>query len=251
MNVLRHLRAGFAAAAPPGADPDAFAGSVRACADPRFGDYQAGGCLPLARALRADPRALARAVAGAVDLEPLADPPEPAGPGFLNVRLRDDWMARTLAALLADDRLGVPAGAPLPALDPEKSRAAVDDPGAEPLQVIARVETLLHEGDVTPQAVRPEISLVHPAERALGLHLLRLPETVESAAGDRGPGVLAGYVLDLAVAAHGFLDECLVLKAHSADRRNSRLALCFLADRALKFGLDLLGIERAAASPGP
>ena len=32
-------------------------------------------------------------MAGAVDLAPLADPPEVAGPGFLNVRLRDDWVA--------------------------------------------------------------------------------------------------------------------------------------------------------------
>jgi arginyl-tRNA synthetase len=40
-----------------------------------------------------------------------------------------------------------------------------------------------------------------------------------------------------------FYEECPVLKAESAERRESRLALCDLTARTLKFGLDLLGIN--------
>ena len=46
-----------------------------------------------AKAAGRNPRELAAEVAGRVDLEPMADAPEVAGPGFLNVRLREDWIA--------------------------------------------------------------------------------------------------------------------------------------------------------------
>jgi arginyl-tRNA synthetase len=107
MNVLDQLRTAFAAATPEGADPSAFAAAVRPSTDPKFGDYQANGCMALAKAARKNPREVAMGVAGAVDLGSIADPPEIAGPGFLNVRLRDDWIAGTLRGLLDDDRLGL------------------------------------------------------------------------------------------------------------------------------------------------
>jgi arginyl-tRNA synthetase len=107
MNVLERLRDAFAAATPEGGDPTAFAAAVRPSNDAKFGDYQANGCMALAKALKTNPRDLAQKVASAVDLAPLADAPEVAGPGFLNVRLRDDWLAQALAALLADEGLGI------------------------------------------------------------------------------------------------------------------------------------------------
>src|SRR5215211_9081307 len=110
MNVLERLRAAFAAAAPAGSDPTAFAAAVRPSTDPKFGDYQANGCMAVAKALGRNPRELAQEVARAVDLAPLADAPEVAGPGFLNVRLREDWLAEALGQLLGDEALGL--GAP-------------------------------------------------------------------------------------------------------------------------------------------
>jgi arginyl-tRNA synthetase len=113
MNLLRALRSAFADATPEGGDPAAFAAAVRPSNDPKFGDYQANGCMALAKQRGANPRDLAAEVAKSVDLAPLAGPPEVAGPGFLNVRLDDGWMAETLRGLIADDRLGVePAGSP-------------------------------------------------------------------------------------------------------------------------------------------
>src|SRR4051794_21749202 len=107
MNVLQTLRTAFAAATPEGGDPLAFAAAVRPSTDPKFGDYQANGCMAVGKARGTNPRELAAAVAKSVDLAPLADPPEVAGPGFLNVRLRDDWVSEELGRLLGDDRLGI------------------------------------------------------------------------------------------------------------------------------------------------
>jgi arginyl-tRNA synthetase len=109
MNILERLRTAFAAATPEGADPAVFRGAVRATSDAKFGDYQANGCMAIGKTLGANPRALAANVAGTVRLEPMAGATEIAGPGFLNVRLHNAWIASTL-----DDLLG---GA-FPGIDP-------------------------------------------------------------------------------------------------------------------------------------
>lgn len=109
MNVLAQLRSSFARATPEGGDPVSFAEAVRPSTDPKFGDYQANGCMALAKSTGRKPRDLAELVRGSVDLEPMAGPPEIAGAGFLNVRLHDSWMANALGQLLGDERLGVSA----------------------------------------------------------------------------------------------------------------------------------------------
>ena len=109
MNVLEQLRSAFAAATPEGGDPVSFALAVRASQDSKFGEYQANGCMSLAKALGRNPRELATGVASKVDLAPMAGPPDVAGPGFLNVRLLDGWIANRLESLLNDDRLGLVA----------------------------------------------------------------------------------------------------------------------------------------------
>ena len=107
MNVLERMRALFGTGLPEGADPVAFQAAVRPATDAKFGDYQANGCMALKKTLNRNPRELAQEIARNVDLSPLAGPPEVAGPGFLNIRLNDDWISSELANLVTDDALGV------------------------------------------------------------------------------------------------------------------------------------------------
>jgi len=107
MNVLDWLRQAFAAATPAGGNPEAFAAAVRLSTDSKFGDYQANGCMALAKAQKKNPRDLAQEVAGKVVLSPVAGAPEIAGPGFLNVKLEDPWVANILRDLVADESLGI------------------------------------------------------------------------------------------------------------------------------------------------
>ena len=109
MNVLERLRIAFAAATPEGGEPSTFASAVRPGNDAKFGDYQANGCMALGKILKQNPRDLAQRVAANVQLAPLAAAPEIAGPGFLNVRLFDGWIAQTLGELLNDQALGIPS----------------------------------------------------------------------------------------------------------------------------------------------
>ena len=117
MNVLDQLKARFGCALPEGADRTAFENAVRPATDPKFGDYQANGCMALAKALRQNPASWPHEVADAVDLAPLADTPEVAGPGFLNVRLRR--LAGSLGPLArsAERRVASASTAPATARD--------------------------------------------------------------------------------------------------------------------------------------
>jgi arginyl-tRNA synthetase len=113
MNVLERLRAQFESGLPEGADPAAFQAAVRPATDAKFGDYQANGCMALKKTLNRNPRELADEIARNVNLTPLAGPPEVAGPGFLNIRLNDDWISAQLSELLNDEAVGVaPAVSP-------------------------------------------------------------------------------------------------------------------------------------------
>lgn len=130
--------------------------------------------------------------------------------------------------------------------DWKKMLAMNGNTGAYLQYAYARIQSIFRKGNVTPEAVRlqrPTIALSHPAERALGVRLLRLPETLELAALELKPNILTDYLFDLANAFSSFFEECPVLKAESPERRNSRLALADITARTLKFGLDLLGIE--------
>ncbi len=68
-------------------------GLVQAAARPEFGDYQANGVMAAAKRAGAKPRELAAQVIELLDLDDIAAPPEVAGPGFINIRLRAEFLA--------------------------------------------------------------------------------------------------------------------------------------------------------------
>ena len=81
--------------------------------DPRYGDHTISAPMALARTLRKAPQVLAARLADALDVADLCEPPEVVAPGFINLRLRADWLAEQVAAIAADERAGVPAAAEL------------------------------------------------------------------------------------------------------------------------------------------
>jgi arginyl-tRNA synthetase len=87
------------------------------------------------------------------------------------------------------------------------------------------------------------LKLDDPAERALGLELLRFSEAIDTVVADYRPNHLTNYLFALANAYSTFYERCPVLKADTPAQRASRLALCDLTARTLRQGLALLGID--------
>src|SRR5262245_25966711 len=112
MNILAALKVRFRPAlAATVSDPAKVAELlelIRPAQDPKFGDYQANFAMPLGKQLSKPPRDVATQLIAAAKLDDLCQPPEIAGPGFINVRLRDEWLADQLNQAVHDDRLGIP-----------------------------------------------------------------------------------------------------------------------------------------------
>ncbi|MHC4741859.1 MAG: arginine--tRNA ligase [Planctomycetota bacterium] len=75
---------------------------VRPSTDPKFGDYQANGVMALAKKAKTNPRKLAEEVVEKLDLSEIYEPPEVAGPGFINLRLKADFLADRLLEINKD-----------------------------------------------------------------------------------------------------------------------------------------------------
>jgi arginyl-tRNA synthetase len=88
-------------------DPAPYAAMLKPAADARFGDYQANCAMSLAKVLGQKPREIAELIVGRLDLGDMLEAPEIAGPGFINLRLRNDWLARSVQTIARDERLGV------------------------------------------------------------------------------------------------------------------------------------------------
>src|SRR5580698_3261213 len=72
-----------------------------------FADFQANVALALAKRLGRPPREVAAELASRLDVSDACEPPEVSGPGFINFRLRDDWIAAQASRMLDDPRLGL------------------------------------------------------------------------------------------------------------------------------------------------
>lgn len=114
MNLLSLIRQRFAPALQElVADAAPLLEMIRPAQDARFGDFQANFAMPLAKQLGQAPRDVARQVVERLNLTDLCEPPEIAGPGFINLRLRTDFLAALIQQIAGDDRLGYqPVAAP-------------------------------------------------------------------------------------------------------------------------------------------
>ena len=103
-----------AAVGPLGTGQKDCAAIVRPSTDPKFGDYQVNGVMALAKKIKTNPRTLALDIVKRLEIDDICEPPEIAGPGFINLRLKPNFVADGLleinrdAVRLGVDKVGLP-----------------------------------------------------------------------------------------------------------------------------------------------
>ncbi|WP_439626469.1 arginine--tRNA ligase [Gemmata sp.] len=111
MNVLHHLRSLFAPVitevAPDRAKVPDYLGMVKPSANAEHGDYQANMAMALGKALGQKPQDVAKAIVAKLPASDVFEPPTVAGPGFINLKLKDTWLAGQVRGLATDQKLGV------------------------------------------------------------------------------------------------------------------------------------------------
>ncbi|MGI9008266.1 MAG: arginine--tRNA ligase [Streptosporangiaceae bacterium] len=85
----------------------AYAGADPLIRPSQFADFQANVAMALARRLGQPPRDVAARIAGHLAGVDMFGRAEVSGPGFINITLRDGWIAQAAAGQLADPGLGV------------------------------------------------------------------------------------------------------------------------------------------------
>lgn len=80
--------------------PTTVSALVKTSTRPEFGDFQANGVMAVAKQLKMNPRELASRLIETVDLSRYADKVEVAGPGFINIHLKNDYLVSQAQQLL-------------------------------------------------------------------------------------------------------------------------------------------------------
>jgi arginyl-tRNA synthetase len=111
MNLIAQLQAVFQTAlaqlTPDPAKVADYLGMIRQAQNPDHGDYQANFAMPLGKAAGKKPQEMAAQIVAMVAPGDMLEPPQVAGPGFINLRFKNDWLAARVREMAADERLGV------------------------------------------------------------------------------------------------------------------------------------------------
>lgn len=78
----------------PDADPNLI--QLQVCTNPKFGDYQCTSVMAIAKQRKTNPRACAQQVLERLDFSDIADEVQLAGPGFINIRLKQSAVQSAL-----------------------------------------------------------------------------------------------------------------------------------------------------------
>src|SRR5947209_14432368 len=111
MNLLAQLQQRFADALSglvPADRLPAHLANINPASDPKHGDYQANFAMSLAKELGQKPRDVAQQVIDRLKAGDMLDAPEIAGPGFINLRFKAEFLAKAMQTMEADERLGIP-----------------------------------------------------------------------------------------------------------------------------------------------
>ena len=73
-----------------------------------FADFQSNAALALSKRVGKAPRDVAGDIVAHLDVAGIADPPTVSGPGFINFKLTDAWIAGQATQVGRDPRLGAP-----------------------------------------------------------------------------------------------------------------------------------------------
>ncbi|OWK36640.1 Arginyl-tRNA synthetase [Fimbriiglobus ruber] len=135
MNLLAEVRKLFAPVlagfVPDPAQVPDYLDMIKPAANADHGDYQANFAMRLAKVQGKKPPELAKAVVAALPPNDVFESVTVAGPGFINLKLKADWLAAQVRAMAADARLGV-----APAESPRKYVIDYSGPNvAKPLHV--------------------------------------------------------------------------------------------------------------------
>ncbi len=75
--------------------------------NPNFGDFQCNVALSLAKELKKKPREIAEKIVTNINISDICEPLEIAGPGFINIKIKTNYLEQKISEIQKDERLGI------------------------------------------------------------------------------------------------------------------------------------------------
>ena len=110
----------------------------------------------------------------------------------------------------------------------------------------ARIKSLLRkarERNITLSDNIPDNINIHPKEKQVIKNLYTFSETIQQAAENYSPAIIANYVYNLVKDYNQFYQEIPILREENPDLLNFRLKLSEFTSRVIKTSMELLGIK--------
>ena len=86
---------------------DSLLAMIKPTQDDKFGDYQVNCAMALGKRLGKAPREVAGEMLEQIQLDDICEKVELAGPGFINLTFKDNWITTQLSRAVVDEKLGV------------------------------------------------------------------------------------------------------------------------------------------------
>ena len=105
----------------------------------------------------------------------------------------------------------------------------------------ARIQSILRKGEVSVKSSNLEI--LHPKEKELIKQLQLFPETIQQAAAQYSPALIANYTYELVKSFNSFYQNVSILGADFEEEKSFRIKLSRAVSDVIKTAFGLLGID--------
>ena len=105
----------------------------------------------------------------------------------------------------------------------------------------ARIQSILRKGELSVKSSNLEV--LHPKEKELIKQLQLFPETIQQAAAQYSPALIANYTYELVKSFNSFYQNVSILGADFEEEKSFRIKLSRAVSDVIKTAFGLLGID--------
>jgi arginyl-tRNA synthetase len=107
----------------------------------------------------------------------------------------------------------------------------------------ARIQSILRKAETPKEVFSAPMLVLHPKEKEVLKTLQLFPETIQLAASNYSPALIANYTYDLVKEFNSFYQNVPIFAAENPAEKEFRVALCAAVGAVIKTAFSLLGIQ--------